>query len=102
MLTFEKTIKQTRLLNPLKNFKEDTLTLEYRADPLAGRNTTVLRGMRDYIRRFMVSDKALINALVTVYNVIFALKHVQLTRCIGDMAKSGSQRTCAYTVVHAF
>ncbi len=34
MIEFQKTLKQTKILNPLKNFEEDTLTFEYRADPL--------------------------------------------------------------------
>lgn len=56
-MKFEKTIKHARILNPLKNFEEDTLTFEYRADPLTGRNTTVIREMLNYISRFLVSDK---------------------------------------------
>jgi len=34
MLKFEKVLKQTRILSPLKDFEEDTLTFEYRTDPL--------------------------------------------------------------------
>jgi len=63
MLKFEKTVKQARILNPLKNFEEDTLTFEYRVDPLTGRNTTVINGMLNYISKFLVPDKEQLNAL---------------------------------------
>jgi galactose-1-phosphate uridylyltransferase len=64
MLKFEKVIKQTRILSPLKNFEEDALTFEYRTDPLTGRNTTVIKGMIDYVGKFLTSDWELVNALV--------------------------------------
>ena len=64
MINFEKTIKQARILNPLKNFEEDTITFEYRTDPLTGRNTTVIKGMLNYISKFLVSDRDLLNSLV--------------------------------------
>ncbi|MEM3596591.1 MAG: hypothetical protein QXJ53_00450 [Candidatus Bathyarchaeia archaeon] len=63
MLKFEKAVKHARILNPLKNFEEDTLTFEYRADPLTGRNTTVIKGMLNYISRFLISDKEQLKAL---------------------------------------
>lgn len=63
MIIFNKTIKYDKILNPLKDFKEDTLTFEYRTDPLTGRNTTVIKGMYDYIRRFLISDEELVNSL---------------------------------------
>jgi hypothetical protein len=53
VITFEKSIKYSRILNPLKNFEEDTLTFEYRTDPLTGRNTTVIKGMLNYISKFL-------------------------------------------------
>lgn len=56
-MEFEKTIKKARILNPFKNFEEDTLTFEYRVDPLTGRNTTVVKGMLDYVGKFLTSDK---------------------------------------------
>ncbi|MEM3578158.1 MAG: hypothetical protein QXX51_06880 [Candidatus Bathyarchaeia archaeon] len=62
-MKFEKTVKHAKILNPLKNFTEDTLTFEYRADPLTGRNTTVIRGMLNYISRFLTSDKEQLKAL---------------------------------------
>jgi galactose-1-phosphate uridylyltransferase len=63
-ITFEKTIKQARILNPLKGFQEDIITFEYRADPLTGRNTTIIKGMLNYISRFLVSDEELLKSLV--------------------------------------
>ncbi|MGB9675882.1 MAG: hypothetical protein ACPL0C_01670 [Candidatus Bathyarchaeales archaeon] len=63
MLRFEKAVKQARILNPLKNFEEDTLTFEYRADLLTGRNTTVIKGMLNYVGRFLTSEKEQLNAL---------------------------------------
>lgn len=64
MITFEKTVKHARILNPLKNFQEDTITFEYRTDPLTGRNTTVIKGMLNYISRFLTSDEELLNSLI--------------------------------------
>ena len=53
MITFEKTVKYSTILNPLKNFEQDTVTFEYRSDPLTGRNTTVIKGMLNYISKFL-------------------------------------------------
>ena len=64
MIIFEKTVKHSRILNPLKNFEEDTLTFEYRTDPLTGRNTTVIKGMLGYITKFLISDEDLLNSLI--------------------------------------
>ena len=64
MIVFEKTIKRSKILNPLKNFEEDVVTFEYRADPLTGRNTTVIRGMLKYICKSLVSDEELLRSLV--------------------------------------
>lgn len=64
MIDFEKTVKQSRILTPFKNFEEVTLTFEYRADPLTGRNTTVIKGMLDYVSNFLTSDKELLDSLV--------------------------------------
>jgi UDPglucose--hexose-1-phosphate uridylyltransferase len=61
---FEKTLKQAKILNPLKNFEEDTLTFEYRTDPLTGRNTTVIKNMLNYISKFLVSDVEMLKGLV--------------------------------------
>jgi len=64
LIKFEKTVKHVKILNPLKNFAEDTITFEYRKDPLTGRNTTVIKGMLNYISKFLVSDEKLLNSLV--------------------------------------
>ena len=63
-ITYEKTVKQARILNPLKGFQEETVTFEYRTDPLTGRNTTVIKGMLNYINKFLSSDKKLLDSLV--------------------------------------
>jgi len=64
MITFEKTVKYSTILNPLKNFEQDTVTFEYRSDPLTGRNTTVIKGMLNYISKFLVADAELLSSLV--------------------------------------
>ncbi|MCS7113850.1 MAG: hypothetical protein RMJ15_02865 [Nitrososphaerota archaeon] len=64
MVNFEKTVKQAKILSPLKNFEETAVTFEYRTDPLTGRNTTVIRGMLDYVGKFLTSDLALLNTIV--------------------------------------
>ena len=64
MINFEKTVKHAKILNPLKNFAEDTLTFEYRTDPLTGRNTTVIPGMLNYVGKFLASDAELLDSLV--------------------------------------
>jgi UDPglucose--hexose-1-phosphate uridylyltransferase len=64
MIEFGRIVKQTKILSPLKNFEEDTVTFEYRTDPLTGRNTTVIRGMLNYVGKFLTSDAELLSALV--------------------------------------
>lgn len=64
MLKLEKTIKQAKILSPLKNFEEDVITFEYRIDPLTGRNTTVIGGLLDYVRKFLASDMELLNTFI--------------------------------------
>jgi UDPglucose--hexose-1-phosphate uridylyltransferase len=64
MIEFNKTVKQTKILSPLKNFDEETLTFEYRTDPLTGRNTTVINGMLGYVDKFLSSDTELLKSLV--------------------------------------
>lgn len=64
MIAFEKTQKSATILNPLKNFQEDTVSFEYRTDPLTGRNTTVIKGMLTYISKFLVPDEKLLSSLV--------------------------------------
>ena len=64
MIEFQKTVKHAKIRSPLKNFEEEIITFEYRADPLTGRNTTVVKGMRNYVSNFLVSDPEQLNALV--------------------------------------
>lgn len=64
MIEFEKEVKQTKILTPLKNFEEETLTFEYRTDPLTGRNTTVVKDMLNYIGKFLSSDAEALKGLV--------------------------------------
>lgn len=64
MIRFKKATKHARILNPLKNFEEDTLAFEYRTDPLTGRNTTVINEMSGYVGKFLVSDEKLLDSLV--------------------------------------
>ncbi|MGB9854348.1 MAG: hypothetical protein ACPLRY_06050 [Candidatus Bathyarchaeales archaeon] len=63
MIKFEKVVKRTRILSPLKNFEEDTVTFEYRTDALIGHNTTVIKGMLNYASKFLTSDWELVNAI---------------------------------------
>jgi UDPglucose--hexose-1-phosphate uridylyltransferase len=64
MIEFKKTVKQAKILSPLKDFEEETITFEYRTDPLTGRNTTVIKGMLNYVSKFLTSDPELLRALV--------------------------------------
>jgi len=79
MIRFDKTVKHARILNPLKGFQEETLTFEYRTDPLTGRNTTIISGMLNYVRNLLVSDENLLNSLVekTRANCPFCPEHIQ-------------------------
>ena len=65
MIEFKKTKKESKILNPLKNFQEDTNFFEYRTDPLTGRNTTVIRGMMNYVEKFLGSDSEIVQSLVS-------------------------------------
>src|SRR4030042_926337 len=64
MIEYRKKVKNTKILNPLNNFEEETLTFEYRTDPLTGRNTTVINDMLNYIDKFLTSDAELLKGLV--------------------------------------
>jgi galactose-1-phosphate uridylyltransferase len=64
MINFEKTVRHARILNPLKDFAETIIEFEYRRDPLTGRNTTVIKGMIEYIRRFLKTDESLLSSLI--------------------------------------
>jgi len=64
MIEFKKAVKHTKILNPLNSFGEETLTFEYRTDPLTGRNTTVIPEMLSYVGKFLASDPELLKQLV--------------------------------------
>lgn len=64
MIKFEKTVKHAKILSPLKHFQEEIRTFEYRADPLTGRNTTVIKDMLTYVNKFLVSNPELLNPLI--------------------------------------
>ncbi len=79
MIIFQKTEKTSRMLNPMKNFMEDTVTFEYRTDPLTERNSTIIGGMLSYVSKFLTSDQDLLNSLVekTKTNCPFCPENVQ-------------------------
>jgi galactose-1-phosphate uridylyltransferase len=64
LIEFQKVVKQSKIRSPLKNFEEETITFEYRTDPLTGRNTTVIAGMLNYVSKFQPSEPQLLEALV--------------------------------------
>jgi UDPglucose--hexose-1-phosphate uridylyltransferase len=64
MIEFKKTVKQATIRSPLNNFEEETLTFEYRTDPLTDRNTTVIKGMLNYVAKFLTSDTETLKTLV--------------------------------------
>ncbi|WP_455363542.1 hypothetical protein, partial [[Eubacterium] cellulosolvens] len=47
-----------RLHSPLKNFGLDEQVVEHRRDPLTGRRSIVLKGRRDYVKRYFQTDEA--------------------------------------------
>jgi len=80
VIAFEKTVKNSSILDPSRNFEEKIVTFEYRTDPLTGRNTTVIKGMMEYVSKFLVSDDVLLNSLVekTRVNCPFCPENVGL------------------------
>lgn len=64
MISLQKTVKHAKILSPLKNFAETIIEFEYRQDPLTGRNTTVIKGMLEYIKKFLKTDESILNSLV--------------------------------------
>lgn len=46
-----------RLHSPLKNFELDEQVVEHRRDPLTGQRSIVLKGRRDYVRRYFQTDE---------------------------------------------
>ena len=41
-IVFKVIEKEISVLNPYKNFEKDTWRIQYRTDPLTGKNTTVI------------------------------------------------------------
>jgi len=63
-IEFSKTIRKVAILNPMTGFKRDEWEIEFRSDPLTGRNTTVIPKLRDYWLRFVKSDYEQLRSLV--------------------------------------
>ncbi len=49
-----------RLHSPLRNFELVEQVIEHRRDPLTGRRSIVLRGRRDYVKKYVQSDEPLL------------------------------------------
>lgn len=47
-----------RLHSPLKNFEIDEQVVEHRRDPLTGRRSIVLKGRRDYVKKYFQTDES--------------------------------------------
>jgi len=79
VIAFEKTVKNSSILDPSRNFEESIRTFEYRTDPLTGRNTTVIKGMMEYVNKFLISDDVLLNSLIekTKVNCPFCPENVE-------------------------
>jgi galactose-1-phosphate uridylyltransferase len=79
VIAFEKTVKNSSILDPTRNFEESIRTFEYRTDPLTRRNTTVIKGMMEYVSKFLVSDDVLLNSLIekTRVNCPFCPENVE-------------------------
>lgn len=63
-IRFSKTVYKVSILNPLKNFEKDTWEIEYRSDPLTGRNATVIPRLYDYWIKLMKSEGEYLRKLV--------------------------------------
>ena len=53
--------RTARLHSPLKNFELDEQVVEHRRDPLTGRGSVVLRGRREYVKRYYQTDEKLLD-----------------------------------------
>jgi UDPglucose--hexose-1-phosphate uridylyltransferase len=49
-----------RLHSPLKDFELDEQLIEHRRDPLTGRRSIVLKGRREYVKRYIQTDEQLL------------------------------------------
>jgi UDPglucose--hexose-1-phosphate uridylyltransferase len=52
--------RPARLHSPLKNFELDEQLVEHRRDPLTGRRSIVLKGRREYVKRYIQTDEQLL------------------------------------------
>lgn len=63
-IKFDIVEREVIILNPFKNFQKDTWKIQYRTDPLTGRNTTVIPKLYEYWIKFLGSDGNLLKRLV--------------------------------------
>jgi len=52
--------RTANLRSPLKNFELEEQLVEHRRDPLTGRRSIVLKGRRDYVKRYFQTDDRLL------------------------------------------
>ena len=52
--------RTANLRSPLKNFELEEQPVEHRRDPLTGRRSIVLKGRRDYVKRYFQTDDQLL------------------------------------------
>jgi galactose-1-phosphate uridylyltransferase len=64
LIRFESTVREARILSPLKNFEEVSQAIEHRKDPLTHNGAIVIKGRMDYVRRFIDSDPGFLGELV--------------------------------------
>ncbi|RLF16418.1 MAG: hypothetical protein DRJ97_00800 [Thermoprotei archaeon] len=62
-MRFERWVRETCILNPLKGFELEVQELEHRLDPLTGLSTIVARGRLPYVKPFMEHDEQLLRRL---------------------------------------
>ncbi len=52
--------RTARFYSPLKNFELDEQVIEHRLDPLTSQRSIVLKGRRDYVKRYVQTDEPLL------------------------------------------
>jgi galactose-1-phosphate uridylyltransferase len=55
--------RPARLHSPLKDFEVDEQLVEHRRDPLTGRRSIVLKGRREYVKRYIQTDEQLLTEI---------------------------------------
>lgn len=63
-IVFKLVEKEVTVLSPFKNFERDTWKIQYRTDPLTGKNTTIIPKLHEYGVRFLNTDKELLKNIV--------------------------------------